>query len=133
LALFGLLVLVPTDTDEHPPGRAHRTVDGRWVASTGEQRIANWLAEHGIDYAYEPEIAGGLTPDFKIEGTDVVIEYWGMAGHEDYEQRLAEKLEIYEEHGIDVVSLFPMHVGEVDDVLERELSRRGIDARTPEP
>lgn len=112
--------------EDPPPGRPLQARDGTWVASKGERRIANWLDAHGVGYRYEPEMAGGLTPDFHIEGTDVVVEYWGLAGQDSYEERMLEKIEQYEDHGIDVVSLFPAHLHEMEDVLETELDRRGV-------
>lgn len=125
-ALIAWFARTETPSEEHPPGRAYPTAKGEWVQSKGEQRIANALADMGIAYTYEPEVAGGLRPDFAIDGTDVIVEYWGMAGQAGYEERMVEKMEAYEEHGLDVVGLFPVHVGEMDDVLERELAERGI-------
>lgn len=116
----------PTVEQPPSPQRDRRARDGTWVASEGERRIADWLHERSIAYRYEPELAGGLTPDFHVEGTDVLVEYWGMSGEPGYEDRMAEKMEIYEEHGYDVVGLFPNHVHEMDEVLERELAERGI-------
>lgn len=112
--------------DEPPPGRRLQARDGTWVASKGEERIANWLAARGIAYRYEPEMAGGLTPDFHLAGTRVVIEYWGLASQDAYEARMVEKIEQYEEHGIDVVSLFPAHLHEMEQKLEHQLSTRGL-------
>lgn len=129
LAAWGLSRAGPSGTREATPpsGRPLQARDGTWVASQGERRIANWLAAQGIAYRYEPEMAGGLTPDFHLEGTDVVIEYWGLAGEPSYEERMLEKLEQYEAHGIEVVSLFPAHLHEIEDVVERELDERGIE------
>lgn len=131
LAALGLIAWSlaggPPGTAEPPdPQRTRRAQDGTWVASKGEQAIADWLAAEGIAYRYEPELAGGLTPDFHLEGTDVVVEYWGMSGEPGYEERMEEKMRVYEEHGYDVVGLFPTHVHEMDAVLERELDKRGI-------
>jgi hypothetical protein len=55
-----------------------------------------------------------------------LIEYWGMSGEPGYEGRMEEKMATYEEHGYDVVGLFPTHTHEMDDVLERELGELGI-------
>lgn len=113
-------------TEDHPPDRPYPTRDGLWVASKGERAIADWLSRAGVEYAYEPELAGGLTPDFHVEGTDVVIEYWGLVGDPDYEERMAEKIDQYAEHGYEVVSVFPAHLDRVGEVLEVELLRSGI-------
>lgn len=111
---------------EHPKGRPLPTRDGLWVASKGEQRIANWLSAVDLAYAYEPEIAGGLTPDFHLEGTDVVIEYWGLAGQPSYEARMLEKIERYEDHGYTVVSLFPGQLKDLELILEDALEDAGV-------
>lgn len=113
-------------TEDHPPDRPYPTRDGLWVASKGERAIADWLAREGVAYAYEPELAGGLTPDFHVEGTDTVIEYWGLVGDPDYEERMAEKIEQYEDHGYEVVSVFPSHLDRVGEVLEVELDGLGV-------
>lgn len=127
LALIGYgLRSKPATSTPPSPQRDMQARDGTWVASKGELAIANWLDAREIAYRYEPELAGGLTPDFHIEGTDVLIEYWGMAGEPGYEDRMEEKMGIYEEHGYDVVGLFPAHLHEMDAVLARELGKRGI-------
>jgi len=128
LGLIGWGLATPGPATAEPPSeqRDRQARDGTWVASEGERLIANWLDAHGIGYRYEPELAGGLTPDFHIVDTDVIIEYWGMSGETDYEDRMEEKMGIYEEHGYDVVGLFPTHTHEMGDVLERELGERGV-------
>ncbi len=109
-----------------PKGRPYPTRDGHWVASQGEQRIANWLSVKGIPYTYEAKVAGGLRPDFRITGTHVLIEYWGLASEPSYEERMVEKITRYEQAGFDVISIFPAHHHELPDVLERELAARGL-------
>lgn len=113
-------------TGDHPPGRPLQARDGTWVASEGERRIADWLHARGLAYRYEPTMADGLTPDFHLEGSRVVVEYWGMARHDECEDRMVAKLEQCEEHGVDVVSVFPAHLHDLDEQLERELGRRGL-------
>ncbi len=131
-AMAGLLIWwgvsrgKPGGPREHPKGRPLPTRDGLWVASKGEQRIANWLSARGLAYAYEPEVAGGLTPDFHLEGTDVVIEYWGLASQPAYEARMLEKIETYREHGYTVVSVFPGQLRDLEAILEDELRDAGV-------
>lgn len=126
LVAWGLTKDPARTGDERPPGRPLQARDGTWVASKGERRIANWLDAHEVPYRYEPEMAGGLTPDFHLEGTSTVIEYWGLASQDSYEDRMVEKIEQYEEHGIDVVSVFPAHLHEMGTVLEHQLAKRGL-------
>lgn len=131
IALFAILLAAwgllrdAQPTHEHPKDRPLQAQDGTWVASHGERRIANWLTRHGIPYRYEPEMANGLTPDFHLEGTNTIIEYWGMAGQPSYEERMIEKLQRYEDHDLDVISLFPPNVHEIGTLLQEELAKRG--------
>jgi len=85
-----------------------RTKDGTAVQSQGERRIADWLAAHGIDYAYDERyrIAGdvAIRPDFYLPAFDLYIEYWGM-GHRDYLARKAEKRILYQRAGKRLLSL----------------------------
>ncbi len=99
--------------------------DGTWVRSRPEMRIANWLNLHGIEYEYEPSVEG-MRPDFQVVGTSILIEYWGGAGFRDYAQRMEAKIAKYEAAGYDVVSLFSVHLWELDRVLADEMSRRGL-------
>lgn len=112
---------------DHPPkDRRYATRDeGLWVRSHGEQRIANWLSRRGVAFQYEPPIEG-MRPDFLISGTNIVVEYWGGAAYQGYEKRMVRKLRKYARAGIDVVSLFPAHLHELEDVLEAELRHRGV-------
>ncbi len=117
----------PQPTPEAPSKqRRLQAQDGTWVASHGERLIANYLSAHNIPYRYEPEMADGLTPDFHIENTNTIIEYWGLASQPTYEARMIEKLEQYEHHDLDVISLFPANVHEMETRLEEELTKRGL-------
>ncbi|MGB0652928.1 MAG: hypothetical protein ACPGQL_06980 [Thermoplasmatota archaeon] len=93
--------------------------------------MADALAKLGVPFQYEPRAAGGLRPDFLVEGAPVVIEYWGGAGWRDYEARMLAKIDRYEAAGYQVVSLFQVHLHELDAVLRRELERCGVRVRSP--
>lgn len=100
-------------------------MDGLWVRSHGEQRIADWLSRRGVPFQYEPKVCG-KRPDFRIEGHKVLVEYWGGAGFPDYEARMLAKIERFEADGWTVVSLFSIHLHELEQVLERELRNAGV-------
>lgn len=54
---------------------------GLLVRSPGELEIANFLAEQGVKFEYEPRIVVngyGLRPDFYLNDYDIYIEYFGM-------------------------------------------------------
>jgi DNA helicase IV len=68
------------------------SLKGDYVKSHGERIIANALCEHGVEYRYEANFKwSGVNyrPDFTIrtgEFGGVVIEYFGLAGDEDYDE-----------------------------------------------
>lgn len=100
----------------HPKDRPVQAASGLWVRSGGERQIANWLDGHGIPYRYEARVAG-LRPDFHIPDQDVVVEYWGMAGHRRYDDRMAVKTARYEDAGLEVVHVLPLNLRDLDEVL----------------
>ena len=73
------------------------TLDGKYVKSSGEKVIANFLFEHGIKYRYERNFwwnGVNYRPDFTIfTGDDcgLVIEYFGLEGDLDYDAMSEEK------------------------------------------
>lgn len=83
---------------------AKESLAGEYVKSYGEKLIANTLFEHGIDYKYERNFRWGgnnYRPDFilpwpasgsgpKRKG-GIVIEYFGLQGDPDYDERSEEK------------------------------------------
>ncbi len=75
----------------------HETLDGKYVKSSGEKVIANFLVEHGIGYQYERNFWWNdvnYRPDFTIfTGDDrgVVIEYLGLGRALDNEAVSEEK------------------------------------------
>ena len=82
----------------------HRTSRGEMVRSKSEVIIADHLAKHDIEYAYEsPLTIEGVTkyPDFTIEsGSTFYWEHCGMLHDPSYRRRWEEKLRWYRTHGI---------------------------------
>lgn len=113
------------DRPRPPRDRPFPTRDGAWVRSLGEQKVADFLSRRGVPYRYEPEVEG-LRPDFLLPGAGVVIEYWGGAGFPRYAARMEEKTRRYEAAGYAVVHLVPMHLRELERVLDGELRRLGV-------
>ena len=80
----------------------HRTSRREMVRSKSEVIIADRLAAHGIDYAYEQSLTIGITtkyPDFTIEdmesGETYYWEHCGMLHVPQYRRRWEEKLAWY--------------------------------------
>lgn len=106
-------------------GRAtrYRSRSGHPLASAGEVAIANWLDERGYVWEYESRVAG-FTPDFMLRGERILIEYWGMKGHNRrYDAKIEEKKRRYRAAGWTLISVDRRHVGRLDERLGRKLKR----------
>jgi len=81
----------------YQPDGARLTLNGEQVKSRGEHRIANWLFEHGIPYKYERHLRHkriSWAPDFTIypdEPQPIIVEYLGLEGDPDYDEKTAWK------------------------------------------
>jgi len=74
------------------------SLDGTYVKSFGEKLIANALFENEIDYKYERNHrwnGNNYRPDFTLLNENghggIVIEYFGMVGEKEYDERADEK------------------------------------------
>lgn len=101
-----------------------RTINGEYVKSEGEVRIANYLYKRGIPYEYEesyPYSVGYLHayhPDFTIHDGDnpIYIEYYGLAkkgmdgsiisNELNYAQDIFNKRKVHQERATDCIELF---------------------------
>lgn len=100
------------------------TLRGEPVKSFGERLIANTLFEHGVNYKYERNFrwdGENYRPDFTImTGPDggVVIEYFGLAGDADYDERSEAKRHFWAKRGSwTLLEYVPV-----------DLARHGVDA-----
>jgi len=82
---------------KHRNALPRETLKGEYVKSFGEKLIANTLFQNDIDYKYERNFRWdgvNYRPDFTILLPDrrgVVIEYFGLEGDPDYDQKSQEK------------------------------------------
>jgi hypothetical protein len=107
--------------------------------SWGEEQIARLLDRNKIAYQYEYPVAvvdRGKTilyyPDFRLPEYGFVIEYFGVNGDSDYEERKRHKIEAYKKAGIDGLFLtrdslrgdWPDKImGQIEDILKNRLDR----------
>ena len=99
-------------------GKKCRTLKGEWVKSKAEKKIADFLYTHSINYKYEPTRIG-LRPDFYLPAHGVYIEYWGLADSSDqYRKRMYVKMARYKKHGVNIVSLYPSDMNNLDIVCQ---------------
>jgi hypothetical protein len=91
--------------------------------SLGEKTIDDYLHTHGIFHEKEPAYPeGNYRADFAVKG--VFIEYFGLQGNPEYEQRTKEKQRICKKHCVDLVSIFPkdlVNVATLESKLQQVL------------
>ena len=101
--------------------------DGHECGSLDEKTIDDLLSANGIAHKKEPYYPSHrlLNPnrakraDWKVG--DIYIEYFGLAGNPKYDQRTFEKLQLAAENGLELISLFPSDVIDLDNSLIKKL------------
>lgn len=94
---------------KHELWKIFKTENGEWVRSKSEVIIANLLHSKGIKYRYEEKlfysVKEWIEPDFTFElgGKTWYWEHLGMLGLSDYNERWAEKSEIFNHLKIDTL------------------------------
>lgn len=105
--------------------------------SEGERRIAYFLDKNLIKYLYEPGVLVNSVeqkpriwyPDFYLPELGTYIEYYGLAGQQNYDQGLKAKQSAYSKMGFEVISVFPWMIKQnwqkyIMKELERNTVRR---------
>jgi len=83
--------------------------------SEGERKIASFLDSNAIRYHYEQGVLVTSTdkkqriwyPDFYLPEFGSYIEYFGLAGHADYDSGIKVKESTYAAMGLPVIALYP--------------------------
>lgn len=88
-------------------GRRIQCLDGHQVRSTYEQRVDDWLTGNGIVHELEPRLPFDrrYMADFRVG--EIYIEIWGVVGSNSYDERKRRKIDLYREHGLELVELHP--------------------------
>jgi len=97
--------------------------DNHICLSLAEMKIDDWLHSHNISHEKEPfypyhpilNISGLKKGDWKVGNT--YIEYFGLAGDEEYDERSESKLLLAEALNIRVISIFPKDLKKLDEIL----------------
>lgn len=78
--------------------------DGHECYSLAEKNIDDWLHLHNIPHEKEPAYPTGyLRADWKVD--KFFIEYWGLKGDEDYDEKILIKREILKEYNIPLIEI----------------------------
>lgn len=97
--------------------------DGHECHSLDEQRIDDWLSSRGIPHEREPYYpshptlnpAGRRRGDWRVGST--FIEYFGLAGDEQYDRKSGEKIILAAELGLSLIAIMPEDVSNLDSCL----------------
>ena len=140
LVVVAVVLLFPRPRREY--GRPSVTLRGEVVRSRSEKVIADWFYRNGIRYAYEypafdqrgPVIS---RPDFYLPDYGVYVEYWGLANLSNgpaksrYEKSMRWKTEQYRRHCVEVISLYPSELRNLDAVFKSGLLSNPPDSLVP--
>lgn len=106
--LFGEYGIEP-NPDGWDSGKRFACQDGHLVRSTYEQKVDDWLHQHGIEHVYEPALPCDRRyhSDFLAEGW--YIEIWGVLNNVTYNDRKQRKTAMYKAHSMPLIELSPVH------------------------
>lgn len=80
--------------------------DGHVCHSLAEKTVDDFLHFHGIPHEREPKYPeGNYRGDFKVEG--VFVEYFGLVGNPEYDNKTKLKQSLCRKHGIRLISIYP--------------------------
>lgn len=105
------------------------TLDRHSVDSGAEARIDDWLFSNSIVHVPGKELPfPGVDRkcDFYLPRYDVYIEYWGLAGQENYDRAMKDKLHLYDKHRLNLVQIYPKHMKYLPEILPKLLTDRGV-------
>src|SRR3989344_5274244 len=116
-----------------------RTQNGHYVCSNGEKIIADFLHNNGIDYDYDRQITlrgneknrngydtSWCRPDFYLTEFDLIIEYWGLKGEQDYDAKMEDKKRLYKEAGKKFISISKEDLPNIENILKMKMERIGV-------
>lgn len=98
--------------------------------SQAEEKIANYFQRKNIIYYHHPQLKlpklflrflnipflnFRLEPDFFLPEFNVFVEYWGLIDNKEYKEKNYDfKKEIYKNNSIDLISLYPKNLENLD-------------------
>lgn len=112
----------------------HPALDGHSVNNAVQRRIDNWLyltrTIHARDYSLVWDLDSAIA-DFYLPDTELCIECWAdELGLENNRAAIIsgelEKNQAYKKHKVAYIEFRDENIHQIDDILARELLRRGI-------
>ena len=107
---FGALVasgVLPAGTEQGMRGIRSIAMDGHLCLSLGERTICDFFHRHAIVHEREPQYPGdrGFRADWLVG--EYFIEYLGLSGEADYDERTKQKELMLSCHGRKLIKIFP--------------------------
>lgn len=94
--------------------------DGHVCLSLGEKTIDDYMYERNVAHEKEPHYPeGNYRADFQIG--DTFIEYFGLKGNPEYDQKTKLKQELCKKYGIQLISIYPADLVSIKR-LEKKLA-----------
>jgi hypothetical protein len=95
--------------------------DGHVCLSIGEKVIDDFLYDRGIEHEKEPDYPEqDYRADFRVG--NVLIEFFGLEGRDEYDTKTEEKKRICEEQNIDLIELYS------DDISDQQALKEKLSA-----
>jgi hypothetical protein len=86
--------------------------DGHICLSLGEKTIDDFLNTYDIAHDREPKYPNSnYRADFAVGS--VLIEYFGLEGDPDYDEKTKEKQRICKKHGINLITIYPRDLANI--------------------
>ena len=80
-------------------------LDGHQARSVYEQRVDNWLFEHDLEHACEPQYPWDRRYKADFLAAGVYVEIWGVTHNDRYNERKAMKVARCKEAGLSLIQL----------------------------
>lgn len=108
-----------------PTARGIRCIakDGDVCLSLDERAIDDWLYDNKIPHSREPKypVHPELNPNGRLRGDwlvgDVVIEYFGLAGEENYDVRVQRKLDLAQAFGFELIPIYYSDMSKLSSIF----------------
>lgn len=106
-----------------------RCDDGHFVRSSYEARVDNFLFAKNIKHVYECNLPTEQMAlcDWYLPEYNAFLEFWGLEGDAGYKSRMDEKIKIYEENKLNLISIFDADLDNFESVFYEQLNRLGVE------